>query len=122
MYLLDTDHPTLLDRGSLEGERVRERLNRLSLTEVVASFVSYEEQMRGWLALLNSLREVHRQVEVYARVERMLRSLLLDSDPPIRCSSRGTISTTPTRKGPHRDHGSQDRIDSAGIRCNAGDS
>jgi tRNA(fMet)-specific endonuclease VapC len=53
MYLLDTDHISLIDRGGPEGERVRNRLVRVRPGEVAATIVSYEEQMRGWLAVLN---------------------------------------------------------------------
>lgn len=73
MYLLDTDHITLLDRGGSEGERIRERLGAVPNNEVSTSIVTYEEQMRGWLSMLNSLRGVDRQVDAYRRLERLLR-------------------------------------------------
>jgi tRNA(fMet)-specific endonuclease VapC len=72
MYLLDTDHITLLDRGGEEGERLRLRLTSIPTEEVVASVVSYEEQMRGWLAYIAQLRVVDRQVAAYQRLTRML--------------------------------------------------
>ena len=52
MYLLDTDHITLLDRGGEEGERRRVRLASIPTEEVVASVVSYEEQIGGGLPTL----------------------------------------------------------------------
>jgi tRNA(fMet)-specific endonuclease VapC len=72
MYLLDTDHITLLDRGGAEGGHLRVRLALVPPEEVVASVVSYEEQMRGWLAYIAQLREVERQAEGYQRLTRML--------------------------------------------------
>lgn len=72
MYLLNTDHITLLDRGGAEGQRIRGRLSQVPPEEVAASIVSYEEQMRGWLAYIASLRAVDRQVAGYRRLERML--------------------------------------------------
>ena len=72
MYLFDTDHITVLDRGGEEGERMRTRLAQVPLEEVAASVVSYEEQMRGWLAYIAQLRAVDPQVAGYHRLERML--------------------------------------------------
>jgi tRNA(fMet)-specific endonuclease VapC len=72
MYLLDTDHITLLDRGGEEGQRISARLSQVSPEDVAASIVSYEEQMRGWLAYIAKQRAVDRQVEGYGKLERML--------------------------------------------------
>jgi len=71
-YLLDTDHIALLDRGGEEGRRIEARLLNVPPTDVVASIVSYEEQMRGWLAYVAQLRSVDRQVEGYTKLERLL--------------------------------------------------
>lgn len=71
MYLLDTDHITLLDRAGAEGETIHARLVQVP-EEVAASIVSYEEQMRGWLAYIAQLRGVNRQADGYRRLERML--------------------------------------------------
>lgn len=73
MYLLDTDHVTLLDRGGREGETIRLRLDALAPGEVAVSIVSFEEQTRGWLSVINSMRRVDRQVEGYQRLERILK-------------------------------------------------
>jgi tRNA(fMet)-specific endonuclease VapC len=72
MCLLDTDHITLLDRGGAEGQRIRSRLSQVPPEDVAASVVSYEEQMRGWLAYITQQRTVDRQVTGYHRLERML--------------------------------------------------
>ena len=72
MDLLDTDHITLLDRGGGEGERLRARLTFVPPEEVVASVVSYEEQMRGWLAYIAQLQAVEHQAAGYQRLTRML--------------------------------------------------
>ncbi len=70
MYLLDTDHISLIDRS--EGHNIRSRLAAVAPDEVFASVITYEEQMRGWLSHLNSLRRTDQQVEGYIRLERML--------------------------------------------------
>ena len=83
MYLLDTDHISLIDRS--EGRIIRARLASVSPDEVFASIISYEEQMRGWLAHLNSLRRTDQQIDGYIRLERMLQfycaTPLLPFDP-----------------------------------------
>jgi tRNA(fMet)-specific endonuclease VapC len=72
MYLLDTDHIVLIDRGGSEGLRIRARLSDVPPEEAAASIVSYEEQMRGWLAQIARLRALDRQVVGYRRLQRML--------------------------------------------------
>ena len=72
MYLLDTDHVTLIDRGSAEGVNIHARLATLGPKEAAVSIISYEEQMRGWLAEIARLQGVERQTAAYRRLERLL--------------------------------------------------
>jgi tRNA(fMet)-specific endonuclease VapC len=72
-YLLDTDHVTLLERGGTEGATIRSRLAPLFPGEVATTIISYEEQMRGWLAYVAQFHSVEKQVEPYHRLERGLR-------------------------------------------------
>lgn len=50
MYLLDTDHLSVLERGGVEAQRLSSRLANIPAEEIAATIVSYEEQTRGWLA------------------------------------------------------------------------
>lgn len=50
MFLLDTDHLSILERGGAQALRLTVRLSDVSDAEVVTCIVVYEEQMRGWLA------------------------------------------------------------------------
>ncbi len=73
MVVLDTDHLSLLDReNKLVSLSLRERLNRLSPELVVTTVVSFEDQMRGWMAILAKSRPVDFQVEAYQRLNRVL--------------------------------------------------
>jgi tRNA(fMet)-specific endonuclease VapC len=73
MYLLDTDHISLIARGGEEGRRIVKRLAVLPSTEVAVSIISYEEQMRGWLAEIAAARTLDRQEAKYHELSRMLK-------------------------------------------------
>jgi len=73
VYLLDTDHISLIARGGAEGSRIVARLASVPPSEVGVSIASYEEQMRGWLAEIAATRSVARQETKYAELSRMLR-------------------------------------------------
>jgi tRNA(fMet)-specific endonuclease VapC len=73
MILLDTDHISLLERGSgAEAQRLTSRLSRLPPSEVAACIVSLEEQTRGWLAYLAKARSLEAGVEAYRRLRQHL--------------------------------------------------
>lgn len=84
MYILDTDHLSLLERGGPEAQRLRLRLASLKPAERVTTIITFEEQMRGWLAYLAKARSPSRQVETYRRLkgvlERYLKIVVLDFD------------------------------------------
>ena len=52
MIVLDTDHLSCLECGSEESANLRARLTEASDRKILVSIASYEEQMRGWMALL----------------------------------------------------------------------
>jgi hypothetical protein len=53
MYILDTDHISLLERASTHAEqRLRFRLAGLQPEQRVTTIITFEEQMRGWMACL----------------------------------------------------------------------
>ena len=72
MYLLDTDHLTLLERGGPEGSRVLARMAGVPTGEVAANIVSYEEQSRGWLSVVARARSIDAQIEAYCRLQKHL--------------------------------------------------
>lgn len=51
MYLLDTDHLSIADRDAMEGFELGRRLAAVPPEQVAVTIITYEEQMRGWLAL-----------------------------------------------------------------------
>lgn len=50
LYVLDTDHLSLLQRGN---EAIRQHLLAIPATEIAITVVTLEEQLRGWLALIH---------------------------------------------------------------------
>ncbi|MEZ6131553.1 MAG: type II toxin-antitoxin system VapC family toxin [Planctomycetaceae bacterium] len=72
MIVLDTDHLSCLEWGSEESASLRIRLNESSDRKIVASIISYEEQTRGWMALIAKTPDIHRQVDAYSRLRKHL--------------------------------------------------
>jgi tRNA(fMet)-specific endonuclease VapC len=72
MYLLDTDHLSVLERGGAAAARLRRRLQAVAPDEVAATVVSYEEQTRGWLAYIARSRSLEDQVTAYGYLQRHL--------------------------------------------------
>lgn len=67
MYVLDTDHIVELHLGTTLGELVRQRVAECD-EEVVATIISAEEIMRGWLAEIHRQKNPQRQVSSYRRL------------------------------------------------------
>jgi len=69
-YILDTDMITLLSRReSAEAIRIDRRIVALGDGDfAVTSVITYEEQMRGWMALLAGKKSGIPEVDVYDRL------------------------------------------------------
>lgn len=72
VYLLDTDHMTVLERGGAGAERLRRRMASARPEEAATTIVSYEEQTRGWLSYVARARTAPAQIEAYGRLKRHL--------------------------------------------------
>lgn len=70
-YLMDTDHVSLIDRAGPESARILARIAALPPYSVAVSIISYEEQMRGWMAEIARMQSVDRQLDAYSRLDRM---------------------------------------------------
>lgn len=84
MYILDTDHLSIADQDSIEGFNLGRRLDAVPPEEIAVTVVTYEEQMRGWLAYVARANKKDQQIEAYRRlrrhVERFRNIPLLDFD------------------------------------------
>lgn len=75
MVVLDTDHLSLLEwRAGTDARRLRERLRSVDPASVVSTIISFEEQMRGWLAQLAKARTMAQQLNTYSRLSRHVRT------------------------------------------------
>jgi len=73
MYLLDTDHLSILERGGQNAQPLLARLSSINPNEVVATtIVTYEEQTRGWLGYMAASRSLEAQVEAYRQLQQHL--------------------------------------------------
>ncbi len=72
MYILDTDHLSVIDRGGVKAKGLLQRLANINPAQVATSIISYEEQMRGWLSYTAKAQTVEKQVEAYRELKRQL--------------------------------------------------
>jgi len=68
MYLLDTDHITILDRGGQPAQQLLKKLAAITSSEVATTIITYEEQMRGWLSYIAKTSSIETQVVAYRRL------------------------------------------------------
>ncbi len=68
MLVLDTDHLIELDRGSVLGAALQQKLEDTG-DEVATTIISAEEQFRGWLAQIHRQRDPHEQIAAYQRLQ-----------------------------------------------------
>ena len=74
MIVLDSDHLSVLEYPEADQAlRLRDRLRLSADRDIHATAVSLEEQMRGWLAAIRGMQEVHRQVTYYSRLVGLVR-------------------------------------------------
>lgn len=73
LSLMDTDHLSLIDRGTAEGARIQSRLRLVSPDDYGISVVTYAEQAKGWLAEAANARTPAEEVAAFDRMQRSLR-------------------------------------------------
>lgn len=71
MYILDTDHLSLIQRNGKEGKRVLAKLATLKSTEVAVTVITYEEQIRGRLSIISKAKTPDEQVTAYQRLQQL---------------------------------------------------
>ncbi len=74
MVVLDTDHVSLLERNSPDGQYLRVRLSALEAEAPTTTIITYEEQTRGWMAYMARTKTVTEEIEAYSRLMIHLRN------------------------------------------------
>jgi tRNA(fMet)-specific endonuclease VapC len=72
MYLLDTDHLTVFDRGGLSAQILLAKMSLIDPDEIATTIISYEEQTRGWLSYIAKANSLDAQVLAYSKLQRHL--------------------------------------------------
>lgn len=74
MYLLDTDHFSILQRQhGPEYNRLKARIRLHPVSSIYVSIVSFQEQVSGWNAYLNRATSTHRVVHAYEMFQQILK-------------------------------------------------
>jgi len=75
MILLDTDHfSVFMDERDPRHALLNTRMEAAA-EQIACTIVSVEEVLRGWLAIIHRLRDVHRQLPAYARLGQLFNVL-----------------------------------------------
>ena len=69
MWVLDTDHLSILEWSGSSAFSLQMRLGQVPVEEVGTTIINYEEQMRGWLAEAARANTLVRVQEAYALLE-----------------------------------------------------
>ena len=72
MLILDTDHISILDRDTIEAFNLGRRLASVPPEEIAVTIITYEEQMRGWFAVIAQAQTTPQQVEAYRKLRRFI--------------------------------------------------
>lgn len=66
MIILDTDCLSVLERRTVNAyDNLIRNLDRFSPDDIATTIITFEEQMRGWMAYLSRLKNVQQQVFAY---------------------------------------------------------
>lgn len=72
MYILDTDHLSILQRGGVNAQPLLEKLKTVDSQQVAVSIISYEEQVQGWLTYIKKAKTIEKQVDAYQQLKEQL--------------------------------------------------
>lgn len=74
MVILDTDMLSLLEQANSSALALQMRLDQIDDAEIVTSVITYEEQMRGWLAKSARADTIEKILAVYERMQTHLQT------------------------------------------------
>jgi len=68
MVILDTNHISILERRGADAYPLMARLAAIPASDVCVTVISYEEQVRGWMAAIAATKSSSAQVLHYSRL------------------------------------------------------
>jgi len=71
LYLLDTDHLSFIQRNGQEGKRILAKLEAVQVSDVAATIITYEEQIRGRLSVLSQAKTLDAQIAAYQGLQQL---------------------------------------------------
>lgn len=71
MYILDTDHLSLIQRNGKEGKQILTKLASIEDPEVAVTVITYEEQVRGRLSVVSKAKTQDEQALAYQGLLRL---------------------------------------------------
>jgi tRNA(fMet)-specific endonuclease VapC len=71
MYILDTDHLSLIQRNGQQGKRILTRLATFENIEVAVTVITYEEQVKGRLSVLSRAKTLDEQILAYQGLQQL---------------------------------------------------
>ncbi|MEH1866252.1 MAG: type II toxin-antitoxin system VapC family toxin [Nostoc sp.] len=71
MYILDTDHLSLIQRNGQEGKRILTRLAAIEEVELAVTVITYEEQVRGRLDFLSRAKTLDERILAYQGLQQL---------------------------------------------------
>ena len=71
MYILDTDHLSLIQRNGQEGKRILTRLAAVEDIEVAVTVITYEEQVRSRLSVVSRAKTLDEQILAYQGLQQL---------------------------------------------------
>ena len=75
MIILDTDCLSLLERQTGTAYlRLQSKLDEFPSDEITTTIITFEEQMRGWMALIAKSKTIDQQIFAYQKLYRTLES------------------------------------------------
>jgi len=72
MYIFDTDHFSVLERGGDSAEKLIRKLGNIKASELAVTIITYQEQIQGRLAYLNQSKNISQQVKAYSHLRKQL--------------------------------------------------
>lgn len=106
--MLDTNHLTELGYETKAGARLSGKLDKSGLA-AVTTIVCVEEQLRGWLARIAKLKDVHEQIQAYAELGERVNFLAALTLLPMGPRGCGPFQAPAQTARPTRHHGFKNR-------------